>query len=277
MIDDSQDGVRDPVGLGGIRLEVRTNIISGATPGMRNLVKCVQQVGVDVDDLVYGGLAASESTLTDTEKELGAVLVDIGGGTTDVLVFEGGSPAYAAVLPVGGQNITNDLAIGLRTSLEDAEKIKIKLSNEKMARDALGQSGLARQESSLVEGGEVGDTEIDISDLGLEVTTLPKKMLYDIIEARLNEIFSLIALEIKKSNLTGKLPAGVVACGGSSQTIGVSKLAKRVLDMPVRVGLPAGVTGLIDEISGPGYAASVGLLRFGSGQWVGRGAGIAAG
>jgi cell division protein FtsA len=276
FIVDSQDGVRDPVGMSGIRLEVRTNIISGSTTVMRNLVKCVQQVGVDVDDLVYGGLAASESTLTDTEKELGAVLVDIGGGTTDVLIFEGGSPAYAAVLPIGGQNVTNDLAIGLRTSLEDAEKIKLKLSNEKRAHEARGPSNLEHQEGGLAEDGSVGDDEVDVSDLGLEVTTLPKTMLYDIIEARLNEIFSLVALEIKKSNLTGKLPAGVVVCGGSSQTIGVSKVAKRVLNMPVRLGLPAGVTGLIEEISGPAYAASVGLLLYGSEQGGGRRVGIAS-
>lgn len=275
FIVDSQDGVRDPVGMSGIRLEVRTNIISGSTTVMRNLVKCVQQVGVDVDDLVYGGLAASEATLTDTEKELGAVLVDIGGGTTDVLVFEGGSPAYAAVLPIGGQNITNDLAIGLRTSLEDAEKIKVKLSNEKRAHDALGPSGFSRREGTSAEGLEINDDEIDVTDLGLEVTTLPKTMLYDIIEARLNEIFSLINLEIKKSNLSGKLPAGVIVCGGSSQTIGVSKMAKQILDMPVRLGSPVGVTGLIDEISGPAYAASIGLLLYGAEQGGGRRVGIA--
>jgi len=179
FIVDSQDGVRDPVGMSGVRLEVETNIISGATTVMRNLVKCVQQVGVDVEDLVFGGVAAAEAVLTDTEKELGAVLVDIGGGTTDILIFENGSPAYAAVLPIGGQNITNDLAIGLRTSLEDAEKIKEKL-----------QLAVEREDSG-----------IDVSDLGMGRETISKKELDQIIKARLTEIFSLILLEIKKSAL----------------------------------------------------------------------------
>lgn len=250
FIVDSQDGIRDPVGMSGIRLEVETNVISGATTVMRNLVKCVQQVGVDVEDLVFGGLASAESVLSDTEKELGAVLVDIGGGTTDVLVFESGSPAYACVLPVGGQNITNDLAVGLRTSLEDAEKIKAKLSLDK----SLDVSKNERGESS----------EIDITDLGLEVTTIPKKMLNDIIKSRLSEIFSLVALEVKKSGFTGKLPAGVIISGGAAETVGVAEMAKQSLKMPVRIGSPTGATGLIEEISGPAFAASIGLVLYGS-------------
>lgn len=246
FIVDSQDGVRDPVGMSGIRLEVQTNIISGSTTVMRNLVKCVQQVGVDVEDLVFGGLASSEAVLTDTEKELGAALVDIGGGTTDILVFADGSPAYAAVLPIGAQNITNDLAIGLRTSLEAAETIKVKLSAE-------------------VNNLDDKNTEktIDVSDLGLEVTTLPKSMLYDIIKARLTEIFSLVALEVKKSGFQGKLPAGVILCGGGAQTASAADVAKKVLKTPVRVGVPTGATGLIDEVSGSAFAASIGLLIYG--------------
>jgi cell division protein FtsA len=241
FIVDSQDGIRDPVGMSGIRLEVETNIISGSTTVMRNLVKCVQQVGIDVEDLVFGAIAASQAVLTDTEKELGAVLVDIGGGTTDILVFEDGSPAYVAVLPIGGQNITNDLAIGLRTSLENAEKIK-----EKMA---------------LMPEGE---TQLDVSDLGLETGTIARKKLDEIIEARLQEIFSLVALEIKKSGFGGKLPAGIILCGGAAETAGIGETAKRVLKMPVRVGEPKGASGLIDEVSGPAYAASIGLLLYGS-------------
>ena len=241
FIVDSQDGIRDPVGMSGIRLEVETNIISGATTVMRNLVKCVQQVGVDVEDLVFGGIAASQAVMTNTEKELGAVLVDIGGGTTNVLVFEDGSPAYASVLPIGGQNITNDLAIGLRTSLEGAEKIKEKLQ-------------------ALPEG----ETQLDVSELGLETETLPLKKLDEIIEARLQEIFSLVALEIKKSGFSGKLPAGLIVCGGAAETTGVANAAKKVLKMPVRIGEPKGASGLIEEVSGPAYAASIGLLLHGS-------------
>lgn len=242
FIVDSQDGVRDPVGMSGIRLEVETNIISGATTVMRNLVKCVQQVGVDVEDLVFGGVAAAEAVLTDTEKELGAVLVDIGGGTTDILVFEDGSPCYAAVLPIGGQNITNDLAIGLRTSLEDAEKIKDKLQ---------------------VAAG-VQDNEVDVSDLGLETKILSKKVLNEIIKPRLQEIFSLIALEVKKSGFAGKLPAGIIVCGGAAETVGIVEVAKQVLKMPVRIGEPRGASGLIEEVTGPAFATSIGLLLYGS-------------
>lgn len=244
FIVDSQDGVRDPVGMSGIRLEVETNIISGATAVMRNLVKCVQQVGVDVEDLVFGGVAASQAVLTDTERELGAVVVDIGGGTTDILVFEDGSPAYAAVLPIGGQNITNDLAIGLRTSLEDAEKIKEKLQQ--------------------TASGEKEELQLDVSDLGLETKTLSKKTLNEIIKARLREIFSLVVLEIKKSGFSGKLPAGVILCGGAAKTAGIVEIAKQVLKMPVRVGQPQGASGLIEEVSGPAYAASIGLLLYGA-------------
>ncbi len=243
FIVDSQDGIRDPVGMSGIRLEVETNIISGSTTVMRNLVKCVQQVGVDVEDLIFGGVAASHAVMTDTEKELGAVLADIGGGTADVLVFEDGSPAYAAVLPVGGQNITNDLAIGLRTSLEDAEKIKEKMQN------------LPSEDRG---------TQLDVSDLGLGTDTIALKELDEIIEARLQEIFSLISLEIKKSGFAGKLPAGIVVCGGAANTVGVEKLAKKVLKMPVRIGEPRGASGLIEEVSGPAFAASIGLLLHGS-------------
>ena len=244
FIVDSQDGVRDPVGMSGVRLEVETNIISGATAVMRNLVKCVQQVGVDVEDLVFGGVAASQAVLTDTERELGAVLVDIGGGTTDILVFEDGSPAYATVLPIGGQNITNDLAIGLRTSLEDAEKIKEKLQQ--------------------AVGGEKEEHQLDVSDMGLETKTLSKKVLNEIIKARLQEIFSLVVLEIKKSGFAGKLPAGVILCGGAAETAGIVEIAKQVSKMPVRVGQPQGASGLIEEVSGPAYAASIGLLLYGS-------------
>jgi len=241
FIVDSQDGIRDPVGMSGIRLEVETNIISGSTTVMRNLVKCVQQVGIDVEDLVFGGIASAQAVMTDTEKELGAVLVDIGGGTTDILVFEDGSPAYAAVLPIGGQNITNDLAIGLRTSLENAEKIK-----EKMA--------------TLSEG----ETQLDVADLGLETGVIALKKLDEIIEARLQEIFSLVALEVKKSGFGGKLPAGIVLCGGAAETAGMAGVAKKVLKMPVRLGQPKGAAGLIDEVSGPAYAASIGLLLHGA-------------
>ena len=243
---DSQEGVKDPVGMSGIRMEVETNIISGATTVMRNLVKCVQQVGVDVEDLVFCGLASSESVLSDTEKELGCCLVDIGGETTQILVFTNGNPLYASVLPIGAQNITNDIAVGLRVSLEDAERIKIKLSD-----------------GVLQMSGEKKD-ELDISELGLELQTVPLSLVQNIIEARLSEIFSLVGLEIKNSGQQGNLPAGLIVTGAGVKTLGLKDVSRKVLRLPLRVGTPTGVTGLIEEISTPSHATSIGLVLYGS-------------
>ncbi|KRT67561.1 MAG: cell division protein FtsA, cell division protein FtsA [candidate division WWE3 bacterium CSP1-7] len=243
---DSQEGVKDPMGMSGVRMEVETNIISGATTVMRNLVKCVSQVGVEVEDLVFCGLASAEAVLSDTEKELGCTLVDIGGETTQVVVFTSGSPVYSSVLPIGGQNITNDLAVGLRVSLEDAERIKVKLS-----------------EGSL-KPSEGDHEEADISELGLEVQSVPLALVTNIVEARLSEIFSMVGLEIKNSGQQGNLPAGLVVTGGAVQTVGLKDLAKKVLRLPIRVGTPTGVSGLIEEVSTPAHATTIGLVIYGS-------------
>ncbi|HLC93482.1 MAG TPA: cell division protein FtsA [Patescibacteria group bacterium] len=250
FIVDGQTGIKDPVGMSGIRLEIETNIIHGSTVAMKNIVRCVQQVGVNVEELVYVGLASAESVLTDTEKELGTILVDIGGGTTSTIAFLDGSPVFSSVLPIGAKHVTNDLAIGLRARLEDAEKIKLKLSTERP--DYLSADRSKRME------------DFDVAEFGLETEVVPRRLLYEIIDARLNEIFSLIALEVKKANMTGKLPAGVVITGGGGLTSGVEKVAKNVLKMPVRIGYPKGVTGLIDEIQGPAFAATVGAVLYGA-------------
>lgn len=257
FIVDNQDGVKNPVGMSGVRLEVETNIIYGSSTSMKNLVKCVQQVGVDVEELVFGGVAASQATFSDTEKELGTILADIGGGTTQIVIFVNGSPVYSAVLPIGGQNITNDLAIGLRTSLEIAEKIKLKVS-------------ASNRESNPYETTKDG-TEFIIPELAIESAGLSnnsgaisRKLLDDIIKARLTEIFSLVVVEAKKSGLLGKLPGGIVLVGGASETRSVTEMARNVLKMPVRIGYPAGITGLIDEVGGPAFASSVGLVLFGA-------------
>ena len=257
FIVDNQDGVRNPVGMSGVRLEVETNIIYGSSTSMKNLVKCIQQVGVDVDELVFGGIAASESTFSDTEKELGTILADIGGGTTQLAIFVNGSPVYSSVLPIGGQNITNDLAIGLRTSLETAEKIKLKLSGS-------GKEPLPFETTK--DGSEFVIPELALEGGGLSGSNgaVSRKLLDDIIKARLTEIFSLIAVEVKKSGMLGKLPGGIVLVGGASETRAVSEVARNVLKMPVRIGYPAGVTGLIDEVSNCAFASSVGLVLFGA-------------
>jgi cell division protein FtsA len=252
FIVDSQEGIKDPVGMSGVRLEVETNIIHGSSTAMKNLSKCIMQVGLDVDGLVYTGIAASEAVLTDTEKELGTLLVDIGGGTTSIIAFVEGSPVHSSVLPIGGKLITSDLAIGLGTNLEDAEKIKLKLSSEFIA-------------GKMYEFNTAGkkNDEFDVSEFGITPGTISKSLLYKIIDSRLEEIFRLIALEVARVNLTGKLPAGIVITGGAAQTAGVERIAKVSLKAPVRIGTPRGVTGLIDEIQGPSSSVSVGTILYG--------------
>jgi len=256
FIVDSQEGIKDPVGMTGVRLEVETHIITGAATSMRNLVKCVQQIGVDVEGLVFSGVAAAETTLTDTEKELGVALVDIGGGTTEVTLFVEGSIAHSVVIPIGGKNITNDLAIGLRGSLESAEKIKASLSEQ------LKKVSPDEEEKETNDRSDV----LDVYKLGIteELGPLSKKTLLDgIIKPRLTEVFTLIGMEIKRSGYAGLLPAGLVITGGGAKTIGIETIGKDVLRMPARVAEPSGVSGIIDEISSPEYSASVGLLLYG--------------
>ncbi|OGY26193.1 MAG: cell division protein FtsA [Candidatus Woykebacteria bacterium RBG_16_44_10] len=256
---DSQEGVKDPVGMTGVRLEVETHIITGAATAIRNLVKCVQQVGIDVDGLVFSGIASAESVLTDTEKELGVALVDIGGGTTDVALFVDGSIAHSVVIPIGGRNITNDLAIGLRSSLETAEKIKLALSEKER------RLSEEEKENSISKVGKKEDT-LDISklEIGEDIGTLSRKTLTEgIIKPRLTEISTLIGMEIKRAGFAGLLPAGLVITGGAASTMLLSQVGKDVLRMPVRVAEPRGVIGLIDEISSPAYSTAVGLLLYG--------------
>ena len=249
---DGQPGIKDPVGMSGIRLEVETHIITGSTTAIRNLTKCVSEIGAAVDSLVASGLAAAESTLTETEKELGVVLVDIGGGVTNIVIFVEGAPFYTSVLPIGAKNVTNDLAIGLRVSLETAEKIKLALSAKKKESSPLGEE--KEEEINLAELGVVGETK----------TFSRKTLVEGIIKPRLNEIFTMVDLEVKKSGAAGLTPAGVVICGGGAQTVGIVPVAKRSLGMPVRIGLPQKISGLIDDVQTPDFAVATGLLLYGA-------------
>lgn len=252
---DSQVGVLDPVGMSGVRLQVDTHIVHGAVTSMRNLIKCVHQVGVDVQGLVFEGFAAAEAVLTPTERELGVALVDIGGGTTDITLIVDGSPAYSTVLPVGGKNMTNDLAIGLRVGLDEAEKIKVFISN--YTAPSLASTSKNRSE----------EDEIDISDLGIEnLRKVDKRFVRDgILRPRVEEIFEQIADEIRKSGYEHAMPAGVVVTGGSASTIGLVDIARRVIGGgQVRIGVPQGVSGLIDEVSSPAYAATIGNIVYGA-------------
>ena len=259
FIVDSQSGIKDPIGMNGVRLEVETNIITGATTALRNIVKCTSQVGVDVDALVFSGLASTYSVLTDTEKELGVILVDFGGGTTDICIFIDGAPAHCAVLPIGARNVTNDLAIGLRISLESAEKIKLALSKPPKIAVEPNEKGEPQDKKE--------PDELETAGLGIEedLRQVSKKTLTDgIIKPRLKEILTMIKLEIQKSGYAGLTPSGVVLTGGGSSTAGMVELAKHELAMPVRLGIPQGAKGLADEIASPTFAAGMGLVRYGA-------------
>ena len=253
---DGQEGIKDPIGMTGVRLEVDTHIISANATSIKNMDKALSEVGVDVDSFVFSGYASSLAVLSDTEKELGVVLVDIGAGTTDISVYVDGSVAHSSVLPIGARHITNDLAIGLRISLESAEKIKLFLSRPK--RRVIGEEE--------PEERHTGD-ELDLSSLGLpeEMRKVSQKTLVDgIIRPRLNEIFTMVGLEIKKSGWGGQTPSGLVITGGGAKTVGIVDAAKRTLAMPVRVGQPSGLKGIVDEVQDSAFSAVIGLIMYGS-------------
>lgn len=260
---DGQEGIKDPVGMTGTRLEVETHIVTAGSPAVRNLEKAFSQVGVDVDGMVFSGYASGLSVLSETEKELGVVLIDIGAGTTDISIYIDGSVAYSSVLPIGARHITNDLAIGLRISLESAEKVKLFLSRPKKK--------MLSFEEEPGEKKEKPSDEVDLASLGLpeQLNKVSQKTLVDgIIRPRLNEIFTMVGLEIKKSGFGGQTPSGLVVTGGGARTIGAVESAKRMLAMPVRIGEPQDMKGIIDEIQASDYAAVVGLTIYGALQGV---------
>lgn len=254
---DGQEGINDPVGMTGVRLETDTHIITGPTTSMRNLVKCVGMVGVDVKELVFSGMASAQAVLTDTEKELGVILVDIGGETTDMVIFVDGAMAYSAVIPLGGRHVTSDIAVGLRISLESAEKIK----------HFLGR--IVKQPVMPGEDKEKTKKEEEVLDLkqlniAEDVQKISRKAVVDsIIRPRLQEIFKYIGKEIKKSGFGSQTPSGLVITGGGAMTIGVLDQAKYILGFPARLGKIEGFVGLTDEIEAPSFATSAGLIIYG--------------
>ncbi|HCM82905.1 MAG: Cell division protein ftsA [Microgenomates group bacterium GW2011_GWC1_43_11] len=273
FIVDGQEGIVDPVNMTGVRLEVETHMITGGSIAIRNLLKCIEDLGVEVGGLVFAGLAAAYASLSDTEKELGVVLVDVGGGTTDIAIYVDGALSYSSVIPIGAINITKDIAAGLRISLESAEKIKLALGNVPktvaLPEEASGFGETAFVKTSAVEGGKAktdSKDEIDLSALHLteELRTISRKTLVEgIIKPRLNEIFSMVGMEIKKSGFGGMTPSGIVLTGGGALTAGAVESARRNLAMPVHIGMPHNITGLVDEIMTPAYAVSFGLLLYG--------------
>jgi cell division protein FtsA len=241
MVDD-QDGIREPLGMSGTRLEVDVHIITGAVTSAQNLVKSVNRAGLDVVDIILQPLASSEAVLSPEERELGVAMVDLGGGTTDLAIFVEGSIRHTAVLPIGGQHLSTDLAIGLRTPQAEAEKLKV--------RHGVALVEMVK-EHEFVEVPSVGDRP---------PRSVARKMVAEIIQPRVEEMFDLMRREIVRAGYEGMLAAGVVITGGTSMLEGMPDAAERILDLPVRRGVPSGVGGLRDIVSSPMYATGVGLI-----------------
>lgn len=243
---DGQEGIIDPIGMNGIRLEVEANIIVASSPAIKNLQKCLEDIGVKTDCLVYSGLSTAKAALTETEKELGVALVDIGGSVTTITVFNEGTPVFSSVIPIGANNITNDLAIGLRFSIEDAEKIKLKL--EKMYENKKFEDDV-----ELSHFGIMSDEKRKIS-LQTAIT--------GIVKPRLEEIFNLIYSAIEESGFSKTIPAGIVLTGGGSQTVNIKEICNKIIPLPLRIASPPNVGGIIDDILNPSYTSSIGLLMY---------------
>lgn len=266
---DNQNGIKYPIGMTGQRLEVETHIITASTSSWKNLRKCVEQLGLTVNDLVFTGWASTLSVLTDTEKELGVTLIDIGAGTASISIFQEGAIVYSGCISLGGLNITSDLAIGLQVSLEEAEKIKINMGQivdgklEPMqAADTRNTPALLRKVEETKKEEKDTDDLANVSGLGIKSTeNISKSMLTQIAEARLEEIFELIRDSVSKAGFDIATPAGIVLTGGSSQLRDITKIAQSVFGTPARVGNPSGLSGMVEEISDPSYAAVQGLVR----------------
>jgi len=246
FIIDDQGGIQNPVGMSGVRLEAKIHIVTGAVTSAHNIVKCANRSGLDVCDIVLEPLASGEAVLTDEEKDLGTALLDLGGGTSDLAIFFGKNIKHTFVLSLGGNNLTNDISIGLRASQADAEKIKIKYGTC-VARD------ISNEETIEVPG--MG---------GRKPRKLPRQILGEILEPRIEEIFTLIKREIFRSGMDNVITSGIVLTGGSSLLHGITDIAESIFDVPSRLGTPRGISGLIDVVNNPMYATGVGLVLYGA-------------
>jgi len=247
FIVDGQEGIKNPLGMRGIRLEAEAHIITASQTNLNNIDRCLSLLGITNNGFIFAGLASAEAVLNDTEKELGVLVVDIGGGKTDLCIYVDGSLAYSSSLPIGARHVTNDIAIGLRVSLDSAEKIKLFLSEYEKKRGKTQKK----------------DDQIDLNHLNLpeNINHISYKTVVDgIINPRLEEIFKLIFEEVEKSGYGNYIPAGLVICGGGALTVNILQIGKKVIGLPIRVGQPSGVSGLVDEILTPAYATAVGLL-----------------
>jgi cell division protein FtsA len=248
FIIDKQEGIREPVGMCGVRLEAKVHIVTGAVSAAQNIVKCVRRCGLEVDDIILEQLASSIAVLTEDEKELGVCLVDIGGGTTDICVFTDGAIRHTAVIPIAGDQVTNDIAVALRTPMQHAEDIK------KQYGCALTQ--LAHDDET-IEVPSVGDRA---------PRTLARQTLAEVVEPRIEELYTLVAAELRRSGFEDLVGSGIVITGGSSKLQGMVELAEEVFHMPVRLGVPQNISGLTGVVENPMYATGVGLVQFGAMQ-----------
>ncbi len=246
FIIDDQDGIREPLGMSGVRLEAKVHIVTGAVASAQNIIKCCNRAGVDVADIVLEQLASSEAVLSADEKELGVALVDIGGGTADIAIYSEGAIKHTSVLSIGGDHLTNDIAVGLRTPMAEAEKIK-------QSYGCCLTSMVGKDET--IEVPSVG---------GREARILSRQLLAEILEPRVEEIFSLVNREIAKSGYADLIASGVVITGGSAILPGMPELAEQIFNLPVRRGKPLDIGGLTDVVNSPIYATGVGLVKYGS-------------
>src|SRR5712692_4133934 len=246
---DGQEGVRDPIGMSAVRLEVETHIVTASQSGVQNLTKCIQRAGVEIDELVLAPLATAEAVLTDEDRELGVALLDIGGDTTDLAVFHDGSIAHAATIPMGGKSITSDLGIVLRVTPEVAESLKLRHGNA-------------------LPGDVDPDEVVQITSIGEDVAHgVTRRTVSQIIDARLKDVFEAVQSEIAAAGATNRLQAGVVLTGGGSMLAGINRAARDQLGMSARVVGPQNLGGLTDQVSTPPYAAASGLLLWGARNW----------
>lgn len=246
FIVDEQTGIQNPVGMAGVRLEAKIHIVTGAVTSAHNIVKCANRAGLDVSDIVLESLASGEAVLTDEEKELGTALVDLGGGTTDLAIFSSNNIRHTFVLALGGNNLTNDIAIGLRAPLAEAEKIKIK-------------------HGSCVAQNIGSDETIEVPGMGgRKSKQLSRQLLGEILEPRVEEIFTLINREIYRANMEDLIPSGIVITGGTALLNDVIEVAESVFNLPTRLGKPRGISGLVDVVNNPMYATGVGLVMYGA-------------
>jgi cell division protein FtsA len=245
---DDIGGITDPVGMAGSKLEAHVHIVTGSVSAVSNITKCAQKAGLGLQDIVLQQIASAASILTPDEIQLGVILMDIGGGTTDIAVFNEGAIRHTAVLALGGDHITNDIAVGLRTPIAEAERLKIKYGH-----------AIASRVSP--------DEQIEVPSIGGDtVNRIPRRVLAEIIESRVEELFKLAYTEIRNTGLAEMMSAGLVLTGGASALEGVSDLAEGIMHMPVRVGYPRGIKGLVELVNSPAYATSVGLCIYSAGR-----------